>query len=78
MSDEVKEGDIVSRWHDTGAFGMTPVYGEVVRVNHLTYTVRWEYGNTWRIPKHQATHVTGWEECAAREIISKRERWNEK
>lgn len=77
MSEEIKRGDVVSRWHNTGAFGMQLVYGEVARVNRVTYTVRWEYGNTWRIDKHRVTLVTGWEEIEAREMISKRERWVE-
>lgn len=77
MSDEVHVGDIVSRWHDSGAFGAQLIYGEVVRVNRMTFTVKWEYANTWRIDKHAVQLVTGWEEIAAREILSKKERWNE-
>lgn len=77
MSDEVHVGDIVSRWHDSGTFGAQLIYGEVVRVNRVTFTVKWEYGNTFKIDKNAVQLVTGWEEVCARETISKRDRWVE-
>lgn len=43
--------DIVFRWHDAGCEGMTLIYGQVVRVNRVTVTVKWESGKTWRIDK---------------------------
>ena len=30
---------------------MTLIYGQVVRVNRVTVTVKWESGKTWRIAK---------------------------
>lgn len=47
----MQPGDIVFRWHDAGCMGMTLVYGQVVRVNRVTTTVKWETGKTWRIAK---------------------------
>lgn len=46
---EFRPTQVVSRWFDTGALGPTLVFGEVVRVNRVTVTVRWENGRTWRI-----------------------------
>jgi len=46
-------GNVVRRWHDSGCYGNVPVFGEVVRVNRKTVTVRWESSEVWRIePKH--------------------------
>jgi hypothetical protein len=59
---ELKVGQVVYRYHDTGAMGVTPVFGEVVRVNRMTITVRWEGGNTWRIEPQHLTPV--WEGSA--------------
>ena len=53
------KGDVVNRWHDTGAFGNRMVFGEVVRVNRKTITVRWEGGRVWRIEPQHLELVTG-------------------
>ena len=55
----LKKGDIVNRWHDTGAFGYQMVFGEVIRVNRKTVTVRWERNRIWRIEPHHIDLITG-------------------
>lgn len=52
------KGAVVQRYHDSGAFGMTLVFGEVVRVNRVTVTVRWEWGNVTRSQPHQIEPVS--------------------
>ena len=54
-----KVGDVVNRWHDSGCMGMTMVFGEVIRVNRKTITVRWERNRVWRIEPHHIELITG-------------------
>lgn len=37
-------GDYVKTWFDTGAMGVTTMYGRVIKSGRATYTVRWESG----------------------------------
>lgn len=54
-----KKGDVVNRWHDAGCMGMQMVFGEVIRVNRRTVTVRWERNRVWRIEPQHIELVTG-------------------
>jgi hypothetical protein len=40
----IRVGDIVKYWFDTGAFGLTTIYGIVERAGPKQFTVRWESG----------------------------------
>lgn len=55
----MQKGDIVNRWYDSGAFGAQMIFGEVVRVNRKTVTVRWEGNRIWRIVPQEIQPVTG-------------------
>lgn len=55
----MQKGDIVNRWHDSGAFGPQMVFGEVVRINRKTVTVRWEGNRVWRIVPQEIQCITG-------------------
>jgi hypothetical protein len=55
----MKKGEIVYRYFNSGAFGEQQIFGEVVRVNRKSVTVRWEGGNVWRIESHHLYLVTG-------------------
>lgn len=49
---EMKRGDYVQTWFDTGAGkmgGPQILYGTVIKAGPMTYTVRWESGITNRI-----------------------------
>ncbi len=52
-------GQIVNTWHDTGAFGSQMVFGEIIRVNKKTITVKWESGLVKRIEPQHLELVTG-------------------
>lgn len=45
----VEVGDIVAYMFDTGAFGLTVLYGVVEKSGSKTFTVRWVSGNRNRL-----------------------------
>lgn len=47
----MKVGDLVWMWWDTGAFGSTVLYGQVIAAGPKTYRVRLESGLTNRITR---------------------------
>ena len=56
----MKIGDIVWIFYDTGAFGITPLFGIVIKKGPKTYTVRWESNikNRIRHGEYNIKHVT--------------------
>lgn len=52
----MRRGDYVQTWFDTGAIGVTILYGEVIAAGPKTYRVRWESGLTNRV-RQDATNV---------------------
>lgn len=51
--DKVTEGDVVTHWFDTGAFGYREVYSRVLRVGKKKLRVRTERGDeAWKYPEY--------------------------
>lgn len=48
---EAQPGDLLLYWHDTGAFGVSPIYVKVLRRGKVKLYVRDEFGNQrWKYP----------------------------
>ena len=49
---KVCEGDVVTHWFDTGAFGFSEVYSRVLKVGKKKLKVRTESGDEgWKYPE---------------------------
>lgn len=51
---EMKIGSYIRTWHDTVAFGVTPVYARIVKINRVTVRVKTEYGDSAKVSKEFA------------------------
>jgi hypothetical protein len=65
-----KQGDVIAMWYDTGAFGMTLIFGVVIAAGPKMYRVRWESERTNRIEQGRTICwiYDGWEDWTDAEI----------
>jgi hypothetical protein len=51
--DKVSQGDVVTHWFDTGAFGYAEVFSRVLKVGKRKLRVRTESGSEgWKYPEY--------------------------
>lgn len=56
-TDQFVVGALVQYPWDTGAFGLSLLYGKVIASGQKTFTVRWESGIVNRIRRERARHL---------------------
>lgn len=51
LIEQIKQGQVLQSWHDTGAMGAQPVYYRVLKIAKAKVKVRCEYGQEgWMYP----------------------------